>query len=280
MRKNMRKLLLVLFLLCAEANAWQLNPSLVLNNPNTESCIATTYKVGDKIPSPIGSSSYSIIRSISGSSSRCQVQTNPNLANVEMVMGVSPKFQMEVPDEYKAIPINDLTKMNGTVLASLSERGGLRELYVFYRQREAIISPEAIMQATINGLATYTKEAPIVKNQEELIINGMKAWRYEAIGTGKTIFAPSVTYQLTMLEGDNEYLIINAASKSSNYEEDKQNFYSIAYKISGIKSNSKSEASVSTTESSQIENSKQKCIKLGFKEKTEKFGVCVLELIK
>jgi hypothetical protein len=108
----------------------------------------------------------------------------------------------------------------------------------------------------------------------------MKAWRYEAIGTGKTIFAPSVTYQLTMLEGDNGYLIINAASKTSNYEEDKQNFYSIAYKISGIKSNLKSEASVSTTESSQIENAKQKCIKLGFKEKTEKFGVCVLELIK
>jgi hypothetical protein len=276
----MRKLLLVLFLLCAEANAWQLNPSLVLSNPISESCVATTYKVGDKIASPIGSSSYSIIKSLSGTSSRCQVSTNPILATVEMVMGVSPKFQMEVPDDYKAIAINDLTKMNGTVLASSSERGGLRELYVFYRQREAIISPEAIMQATINGLATFTKEAPIVKNQEELNINGMKAWRYEVIGTGKTIFAPSVTYQLTMLEGDNEYLIVNAASKTSNYEEDKQNFYSIAYKITGIKSNSKSEASGTTTESSQIENAKQKCMKLGFKEKTEKFGVCVLELIK
>jgi hypothetical protein len=99
------KFLLILLLLCAEANAWQLNPSLVLNNPITETCIATTYKVGDKIASPIGSSSYSIVKSLSGTSSRCQVSTNPILASAEMVMGVSPKFQMEVPDEYKAIPI-------------------------------------------------------------------------------------------------------------------------------------------------------------------------------
>jgi len=83
-----------------------------------------------------------------------------------------------------------------------------------------------------------------------------------------------------MLEGDNEYVIVNAVSKTDNYEDKKQEMYTYAYKVSGIKSTSKSEASVSTTESSQIENAKQKCMKLGFKEKTEKFGVCVLELIK
>jgi hypothetical protein len=43
--------------------------------------------------------------------------------------------------------------------------------------------------------------------------------------------------------------------------------------------NSKSKLSnrESNQESSQIELAKQKCLKLGFKEKTEKFGVCVLE---
>ena len=35
----------------------------------------------------------------------------------------------------------------------------------------------------------------------------------------------------------------------------------------------------SNQELTQIEAAKQKCLKLGFKEKTEKFGVCVLELI-
>jgi len=35
----------------------------------------------------------------------------------------------------------------------------------------------------------------------------------------------------------------------------------------------------SNSDNSQIEIAKQKCLKLGFKEKTEKFGICVLEFI-
>lgn len=268
---NVRKLLLVLFLLCAEANAWQLNPSLVLNNPNTESCIATAYKVGDKIPSPIGSSSYSIIRSISGSSSRCQVQTNPNLANVEMVIGISPKLNMEIPDEYKSNSLTDLNKFNGILLSATSVNGNNRHLFVYFRQKEAIVSPESIMQAVVTGMTPYFKEAPITKNQEELLVNGIKAWRFEIVGTEKGIFSPSLTYQLTMLEGDNEYVIVNAVSKTDNYEDKKQEMYTYAYKVSGIKSTSKSEAS--------IEDAKNKCKAKGLKEKTEKFGACVLELI-
>ena len=247
---NIRKFLLLF--LCAEANAWQLNPSLVLNNPNTETCIASSYKVGDKIASPIGSSSYSIVKSLSGTSSRCPVQTMPILANVEMVVGVSPKFQMEVPDDYKVIAINDLSKMNGIVLASLSEKGGYRELYAYYRQREAIVSPETIMQATISGQATFFKEAPIVKNKEEFTMNGMKAWRYEVIGTGKTFFAPSVTYQLTMIEGESEYVILNATTKTSNYEEEKETMYSFANKISGLKARASEKSSDITKASTDI----------------------------
>jgi hypothetical protein len=268
----MKKLLVAFLLLSAEAKAWQLNASLVLNNPNTESCIVSTYKVGDKLRSPIGSSSYSIIRSLSGTSSRCQTQTHPILANVETVIGVSPNFQMEVPDDYKAYPITDVDKFNGTVLNAGSGNDGYKWLYVFIRQRETSITPEAIIQATLDGATPLFKEAPVIKNQEELIINGMRAWRFEMIGATKKIFAPSLTYLCTMLEGDNEYVFIQAYTKTSNYEEDKKNLSSLAYKVSGIKSNAKSEAS--------IEEAKGICKSLGLKEKTEKFGICVLEHTK
>ncbi len=268
----MKKLLVAFLLLSAEAKAWQLNPSVVLNNSNIETCIAATYKVGDKIPSPIGSSSYSIIRSISGSSSRCQVQTNPNLANVEMVIGVTPKFNMEIPDEYKINSLTDLNKFNGVLLSATSVNGNNRHLFVYFRQREATISPESIMQALVTGMTPYFKEAPITKNQEELLVNGIKAWRFEIIGTEKGIFSPSLTYQLTMLEGDSEYVMVNAVSKTDNYEDKKQEMYTYAYKVSGIKSNAKSEAS--------IEEAKGICKRLGLKEKTEKFGICVLENTK
>jgi hypothetical protein len=246
---NMRKLLLVFLLLCAEVNAWQLNSSLVLDNANTESCIASTNKVGDKIRSPIGSSSYSIVKSLSGTSSRCQAQTHPILANVETVIGVSPHFQMEIPDDYKAYPITDVDKFNGIVLNAGSGNDGNKWLYVFIRQRETSITPEAIMQATINTATPLFKEAPVIKNQEELIINGMKAWRFEMIGATKKLFAPSLTYLNTVLEGDNEYLFIEAYTKTSNYEQDKQSLSSLAYKVSGLKSglNEKSHDSKKTS---------------------------------
>jgi hypothetical protein len=38
-------------------------------------------------------------------------------------------------------------------------------------------------------------------------------------------------------------------------------------------------AGKASAENNQIEIAKQKCLKLGFKEKTEKFGICVLEFI-
>ncbi len=46
-----------------------------------------------------------------------------------------------------------------------------------------------------------------------------------------------------------------------------------------IKASEINVADKKSLENSQIEIAKQKCIKLGFKEKTEKFGVCVLEFI-
>lgn len=232
----MKKVGLIFLLISLNANAWQLNPSLVLNNPNTESCIASIYKVGDKIRSPIGSSSYSIVKSLSGASSKCSVQTNPILANVEVIIGISPSFQMEIPEDFKAAPIDDINKFNGSVLTAISDKGGSRELAVFVRQREAMISADSIKQATVSGMAAVFKDAPILKNQEELTINGLRAWRYEIIGTTKSIFASSITYQLTMLEGENEYVIVNATTKTSNYEEDKEAMRSFAYKISGLKS--------------------------------------------
>ena len=277
----MKKVSLIFLLISLKANAWQLNPSYILNSPNSENCIGATYKIGDKIASAAGSENYALVKSISGTSTRCQQDpSRPILANTEMIVGASSKFIMEIPDDFKASTIADIYKWSGIALAAVSDKGGARELFVYFRQREATISPEAIMQATITGITISFKDAPITKNQEELLINGMKAWRYEVIGTSKGIFAPSITYQYTMLEGESEYIIVNASTKTANYEEDKQNMYTYAYKVSGIKSNPKSEASVSTTESSQIENAKQKCVKLGFKEKTEKFGVCVLEFIK
>jgi len=273
------KFLLIFLLLCSEAGAWMLYPSMNVSNANSEMCVAANSKIGDKLRSASGSQNYALIKLISGTSSRCQDTNLPILANIELIIGASPKFTMDVPDEFKAQKLADIYIFHGIVLSAQSQKDQ-KMLWLYFRQRETTYPPETLMQAAITGLNASLKEPAIVKNQEELVINGMKAWRYELIGTEKGIFSRSVTYLHTMLEGDSEYLIINATAYTSDYEDKKEEMHSYAYKVSGIKSNSKSEASGPTTESSQIENAKQKCMKLGFKEKTEKFGVCVLELIK
>jgi hypothetical protein len=266
----MKKLVLVFLLLSLKVNAWVLYPSMNVSNANSDMCIAANSKIGDKLRSASGSQNYALVKSTSGTSSRCQDTNNPILANVELITGASPKFTMEVPDEFKAQKMSDIYIFHGIVLGAGSEKDG-RALYVYFRQRETTYPPETLMQATITGLNTSLKEPAIIKNQEELTINGMKAWRFEAVGTDKAIFARSITYQYTMLEGDNEYVIIGATAYTSNYEDKKQEMYTYAYKVSGIKSTSKSEAS--------IEDAKTKCKAKGLKEKTEKFGACVLELI-
>lgn len=47
-----------------------------------------------------------------------------------------------------------------------------------------------------------------------------------------------------------------------------------------VKANENLATNKASDENNQIEVAKNKCIKLGFKEKTEKFGICVLEIIK
>ena len=68
----MKKVSLIFLLISLKANAWQLNPSYILNSPNSENCIGATYKIGDKIASAAGSENYALVKSISGTSTRCQ----------------------------------------------------------------------------------------------------------------------------------------------------------------------------------------------------------------
>jgi hypothetical protein len=271
----MKKFGLIFLFISLKANAWMFYPSMNLSNANPTMCVPASSNIGDKIRSASGSANYAVIKSMMGFSSSCNSQYLA-LANIQFINGATPKFNMEVPDEFKASKSSDLGIFHGVLLSSSTEKGD-KSLFAYYRQRETIIPPSSLLSAVQTGLDSALKEPAIIKNQEELVINGMKAWRFEMIGTEKGIFTSSTTWQITMLEGDTEYIIVSASTKTTNYEENKQNFSSYAYKVSGIKSNSESEASAPKDTKIQINNAKQKCLKLGLKEKTEKFGLCVLE---
>jgi len=104
----MKKLVLVFLLLSLKVNAWVLYPSMNVSNANSEMWIAANSKIGDKLRSASGSQNYALVKSISGRSSRCQDTNLPISANIELIIGASPKFTMEVPDEFKAQKLPDI----------------------------------------------------------------------------------------------------------------------------------------------------------------------------
>ena len=230
----MKKFCLIFLFISLKANAWMFYPSMNLSNANPTMCVSASSNIGDKIRSASGSANYAVIKSMMGFSSSCNSQYLA-LANIQFINGATPKFNMEVPDEFKASKSSDLGIFHGVLLSSSTEKGD-KSLFAYYRQRETIIPPSSLLSAVQTGLNSALKEPAIIKNQEELVINGMKAWRFEMIGTEKGIFTSSTTWQITMVEGDTEYVIVSAATKTINYEENKQSFSSIAYKISGLKS--------------------------------------------
>lgn len=162
----MKKFCLMFLLLSLKANAGVFYPIMNMSNVNSEMCVAANIKIGDKISSANGSQTYAVVKSISGESNRCQQPNNSNrtLANVEFIIGASPNFTIDVPDEFKAIKKSDILSFHGLALALVSDKDG-RALLIYLRQRETKIPPESIMQATVAGVNSTFKEQGIIKNQ-------------------------------------------------------------------------------------------------------------------
>jgi len=285
MKKISIVLLTITLLISFNANAWFFFifpiPSF---SGSGETCLAANLKVGDSVPSPIGGKeNNAIIKAVSGSSSRCK-DPMPNLGTVEFNIATKSKASIDLPDEYQPQQqaITDLQKFNGITFIGSSKNSRSKGLIIFYRKREPNTDPAAIAQAITKVMTETSLADASFKNEEQLQIKGMNAWRFEISGKVKGIFGSRYTYQYTILEDDEEFLVINPYTKEDSYETEKQEMQSLAFKVTGIKNSSDTSQNKNDKDLKpkvDIENAKQKCLKLGFKEKTEKFGICVLEFI-
>ena len=314
--KKLSFIIATTLLLCSfNANAWWFVlfpiPSF---SGSGDICLAPNFKVGDTMPSPIGKDSNAVVKSISGTSSRCKAP-NINQSTVQFNINTTSKAAIDIPDDYQVRkqPLADLEKFNGTTLITTSKNSSNKGFVVFYRTKDSNVSPENIIQAATNGLTgSATLKDTETKNAEQLTINGMNAWRVEVAAKVNAVFGARVVYQLTLLEGDSEYIVINAYTAESRYEAEKEEMGQLASRVKNIKNDPNSQTvksnesvtpvnATSTTptpaaplSNSQnvtpaptgqdlkltIEGAKAKCKAIGFTEKTEKFGTCVLELIK
>jgi len=72
------------------------------------------------------------------------------------------------------------------------------------------------------------------QNPEQLQINGMNAIRFEVVGKLKGLFEQAETYQITLIEADKQFILVNAYAPTNLYPRQKAAMQKIAATISGV----------------------------------------------
>lgn len=219
-----------------------------LTGAEGENCVKEDAKVGDVIRSPNGNTAK--IKSVSGTSSRCQNQQLPIRALIEYTFIFQTKAKINIPDDLEPKPLTDTEKFQGNFLKALNafNKTGL---FVATRKRDTVPDLNALLRTIAEGQVKRLDDATS-GNDEQIQLNGMKVWRFEVTGKIKGIFGQRYTYLFTAIEGDEEYILITAWSPVDDAAKAKETFGKIAESVSGIKTDP-ALASVQTPASSAVE---------------------------
>jgi len=181
-------------------------------------CVKESAKVGDVIPSLAGNTMK--ILSLSGTSSICNNPALPIRADVEFTFTFKSNAGVNLSDEYEAKPTTDLQRYNGALLTATSKTTRNKGVVINSREKKPNDDPNALASNVEKQQISNLAEG-VSKNAEQLKISGLNAWRFEVHGKTKGVFGNEMVYIITVLEGANEILVINAYTQLSNYEKDK-----------------------------------------------------------
>jgi hypothetical protein len=201
-----------------------------LTGAEGDQCVKETAKVGDVLRSPSGNTA--VIKSLSGTSTRCQNNDLPIRARLEFTYNFSSEAGLDIPDGYEQKPLNDFQRFNGFLLKAENsiKRTGIM---VNSRRTDSKTDPTAVMHAISESMSRMITDTTTA-NEEELNINGMKALRFEMTGKNKGAFGLTYTYVVTMLVGKEELLVVNAWAPVDDYPSEKDALKQLAWSVKGI----------------------------------------------
>ncbi len=199
-----------------------------------ENCVGKSVKVGDTINVP--GTGQRVVRSLSGTSSRCtnsalpiraelqestgQEQVNTSLAKVEMGDGWEPK------------PLLPGMGSGGTVLYAVNRTEDTSFTLGTFR-REGITDVTTFAETKSSQLGATLKERQ-ASELKKLTINGFPAWRREVTAEVKS--GIKFTWLWTMYEGLDEVVIVNVFTQSARFESQRDAFTAIAGSLTGLRS--------------------------------------------
>ena len=240
--KYSRLFLLVFFLLTVtNANAWFFFfiPSSVargaadaLTGAKGNICVKESAKVGD-VQSSVAGNTMKIL-SLSGTSTLCTNPALPIRADVEFTFSFKSNAGVNLSDDYEAKPLTDLQRYNGSLLTATSKTTRNKGVVINAREKKSNTDPQSIASGVEAAQKSNLVDA-VSKNPEQLKLNGTNAWRFEVHGKTKGVFGTEMVYIVSVLEGDNEILVVNTFTPASNYEKDKDELRKVVSEISGIK---------------------------------------------
>ena len=245
--KTLRRLLflfpIVLACVSTNANAWFFFflPGSVtskigdaLSGSEGDSCVKTTAKVGDTINSPTGNSAT--VKSLSGTSSRCQDPNLPIRALLTFNYSFSSKAGMDIPEGFEQKPLTDMQRYQGFLLKA--EHPVKRLNFMVSSQPRTPATEAAALARSIATRMMAAIDDAKGSREEELSIRGMHALRFEVEGKNKGLFGARFTYVVTLLEGSQEMIVVNAwAPTKDDFEKERNELRQLAFRVEGLSSN-------------------------------------------
>lgn len=178
------------------------------------------------LASPAGNTAT--VKSLSGTSSKCQDPAIPIRARLEFTYNFSTKAGIDLPEGYEPSALNDFQRFEGALLKAEDRKG--RGVFVNVAPRNSAVDLQTRALNVAGKMSTLIDKA-VVSNPETLNIGGLPTARLEVRGNNKNLFARSFVYVVTVMEAENEVVVVNAWSPS---ESDLDSLRTIPSRITGL----------------------------------------------
>lgn len=231
---------LCLIMAATNANAWFfffLPPSVTskigdaLTGAEGDTCLPSSAKVGDTIPSASGNTA--VVKSLSGTSSRCQDARYPIRALVTYNFSFSSKAGMNVPDGFEQTPLTDVQRFNGALLRAWHPYKKMT-VYVSSSPRRPASDIASLARSVDANIIASTEDGK-TSREEEIAVKGMRALRFEVEAKNKGLFGARFTYVVTVIEGAQELLVVNASAPTTReFEKERDELRQFALGIEGL----------------------------------------------
>ena len=242
----MKKLYAILFVIgmgvSFNANAWFFfflpvgAISDAISGASGDNCVGENTKVGDKITLK---GDIMIVKSLSGTSSRCSDSRYPIRAELEKdttpITQATTNASIEIPDNYVNRELND-TQKKGYAVFWVYDKNKDSSMILYSINRNLIVTQtddeyadkQLIQQGNTMDIMTSTPT-------NKFTINGMNVWQKEITGILKTgSYKKPISYLFTMYAGDDEFLLLKQWTNEANFATLKPEYELVVGTVKGI----------------------------------------------